>query len=177
MHVLLDTSGSMHGSAIELACNACFALAASLSFIPGVSVAVTAFPGDPIPASSGLDARDTVAPVLSFDGTMHNRFVMNASGSTPLAPALWWMLVQMQTVPQERKIILLITDGEPDSKVAAKTALQALHSQNIEVYGIGINIGSIRTLLPKTSVAINDIQSLPNAIFSLLQKALLNQAA
>ena len=124
-------------------------------------------------ASSGLDARDTVAPVLSFDGTMHNRFVMNASGSTPLAPALWWMLVQMQTVPQERKIILLITDGEPDSKVAVKTALQTIHAQGIEVYGIGINIGSIRTLLPKTSIVINNIDQLASSMFSLLQKAML----
>ena len=34
---------------------------------------------------------------------------------TPMAESLWWVMQQMCLLRENRKIILIITDGEPDS--------------------------------------------------------------
>ena len=172
VHILLDTSGSMQGNPIELASQACFATAHALSLIPGVSLAVTAFPGEPVDTPSG-HSRDTVTPILKFNQKMHRNFAISANGNTPMDSALWWILVQMHLQPQKRKLILLITDGEPDYENTARIAINAIHKQGVELYGIGINNPSIHNLLPRTSVVINSIEQLTNAMFSMLQKALL----
>ena len=46
IHILLDSSGSMHGQKMDLACTACYSVADALRIVPGVSLAVTVFPGD-----------------------------------------------------------------------------------------------------------------------------------
>ena len=39
---------------------------------------------------------------------------------TPMAESLWWVMQQMCLLRENRKIILIITDGEPDSIPAAQ---------------------------------------------------------
>ncbi|MFT4302780.1 MAG: hypothetical protein QM579_13630 [Desulfovibrio sp.] len=63
-------------------------------------------------------------------------FNINASGGTPLTAALWWVMQKMLFFREERKIILIITDGVPDNTHAARQALNITQGLGFEVYGL-----------------------------------------
>ena len=177
VHILLDASGSMNGKPIALAVKACFAVASALQAIPGVSVGVTAFPGNPVPDSPKQQGHwQTVAPVLLHGQKLHTRFTMKTGGSTPMDAALWWVLQQLHSMTEPRKIVVLISDGEPDDLKLTQTAIRAVKDAGIEVYGIGIHTISIQTLLPgKGSRVINDIAELAPSMFAILHDALIRK--
>ncbi len=177
VHILLDASGSMNGKPIALAVKACFAVASALQAIPGVSVGVTAFPGNPVPDSPEQQGHwQTVAPVLLHGQKLHTRFTMKTGGSTPMDAALWWVLQQLHSMTEPRKIVVLISDGEPDDLKLTQTAIRAVKDAGMEVYGIGIHTISIQTLLPgKGSRVINDIAELAPSMFTILHDALIHK--
>lgn len=177
VHILLDASGSMNGKPIALATKACFAVASALQAIPGVSVGVTAFPGSPVPDSPEQQGYwQTVAPVLLHGQKLHTRFTMKTGGSTPMDAALWWVLQQLHSMTESRKIVVLISDGEPDDLKLIQTAIRAIKDLGMEVYGIGIHTISIQTLLPgKGSRVINDIAELAPSMFAILHDALIHK--
>ena len=177
VHILLDASGSMNGKPIALADKACFAVASALQAIPGVSVGVTAFPGNPVPDSPEQQGHwQTVAPVLLHGQKLHTRFTMKTGGSTPMDAALWWVLQQLHSMTELRKIVVLISDGEPDDLKLTQTAIRAVKDAGMEVYGIGIHTISIQTLLPgKGSRVINDIAELAPSMFAILHDALIRK--
>lgn len=104
-------------------------------------------------------------------------FDINASGGTPLAAAMWWVMQTMLFLKEQRKIILTITDGVPDSAHAALQALNIAQRLGFEIYGLGIRDEHISQLLPQTSRIINDLPDLAPAMFSVLQDALLQGGA
>lgn len=174
IHVLLDSSGSMMGRAMDLAGQSCFALASALHGIHGVSLGVTAFPGRMLEEGDDEFSRwQTVAPILRHSGKLHNGFGMDSAGNTPLDSALWWALQQLLPMPEQRKIILIVTDGKPDNVEAAMQAIRSALALGLEVYGIGICTAEIQRLLPgKSSQVISSIQELPPALFGMLQDVL-----
>ncbi len=175
VHILLDSSGSMGGVKIELASHACFAIASVLHGISGISLGVTTFPGGSL-ADENLSDRSwtSVSPILKHKEPLHTNFRMSATGGTPLDSALWWVMQQIHFLAEQRKIILLVTDGEPDSDEAAIEAINAASRFGYEVYGIGIANPSILGLLPETSKVIHDIHELAPAMFGILQKTLVS---
>lgn len=177
VHILLDASGSMNGKPIALAVKACFAVASALQAIPGVSVGVTAFPGNPVPDSPEQQGHwQTVAPVLLHGQKLHTKFTMKTGGSTPMDAALWWVLQQLHSMTEPRKIVVLISDGEPDDLKLTQTAIRAVKDLGMEIYGIGIHTISIQTLLPgKGSRVINDIAELAPSMFAILHDALIRK--
>lgn len=177
VHILLDASGSMNGKPIALATRACFAVASALQAIPGVNVGVTAFPGGWIPDVPEQQGHwQTVAPVLPHGQKMHTRFMVKTGGSTPMDAALWWVLQQLHSMTEPRKIVVLISDGEPDDLKLTQTAIHAIKNLGMEVYGIGIHTISMQTLLPgKGSRVINDIAELAPSMFAILHDALIHK--
>ncbi len=173
VQILLDASGSMSGRFMELAGQACFAVASALAPISGVTSAVGVFPGEPTPADAGGDRPVSVAPILGAMERLHNRFSMDASGGTPMAEALWWALQQLRFRRENRKIILLISDGEPDDVGAAQAAIRAVRAEGCEIYGIGIETASLSRLLPAHSRSIGNIAELPQSMFDVLGESLL----
>ena len=171
IHILLDSSGSMSGSQMDLACAACYAVATALHAVPGISLAVTAFPANPTDG----DQFNTVVPILRHGQKLHNRFSLAACGSTPMDSAIWWTLQQTLFMPETRKIILIISDGEPDNFAPTVDAIQAAQGIGYEVYGIGIDCASMQRLLPENSEIIRNIHDLAPAMFGMLQKALLGK--
>ncbi len=165
VHILLDVSGSMSGAPIVLARQACFAVAKALENIKGVNPAVTAFPA--------LASTSSVFPIMRHGQKVPDSFDINASGGTPLAAALWWIMQTMLFLREQRKIILIITDGVPDSTHAATHAVNVAQKLGFEMYGLGIHDEHIVKLLPQTSRVINDLPDLAPTIFDLLQDALL----
>lgn len=169
VHVLLDVSGSMAGSPINLANRACFAVATALSHIRGVNPAVTAFPATTV--------TNSVFPIMRHGQKVPDNFDINASGGTPLAAALWWVMQTMLFLREQRKIILIITDGVPDSTHAATHVVSVAQRLGFEVYGLGIRDDHIGQLLPQTSRVINDLPELAPVMFDMLQDVLLEGGA
>lgn len=172
VHLLVDCSGSMSGSRMELASLACYAVALALEQCRGVNAGVSAFPG------SDSHMGVTVAPILRHGERVHHRFSMSAVGYTPLAEALWWVIQQMYPLKEERKIILILSDGSPDSVPAAIHALKQAKGLGFEVMGLGIQDNSMDTLLSPMNMptrTIHKLAELAPAMFGMLQQALLRQ--
>ena len=165
VHILLDVSGSMAGAPINLANRACFAVATALSHIRGVNPAITAFPA--------VSEANSVFPVMRHGQPLPDMFDIRASGGTPLAVALWWVLQAMLPLKEQRKMILVITDGMPDNPLAANNAIGVAQKLGFEVYGLGIRDEHVTHLLPHTSRVINALPDLVPAMFGILQAALL----
>lgn len=176
IHILLDASGSMRGKKMYLASHACYALASALYNIKDVSIAVTAFPGG-IKYLSGNDCTwKTVAPILLYKARLHNRFAVSCNGYTPMAEALWWIMPQMRQLQENRKIILIISDGIPDNIEEAKNAVAAHRSNGHEVYGIGIEHHALEQMLTgKYAKTIYNLNGLAPAMFDILRTAMLNK--
>ena len=165
VHILLDISGSMYRK-IHLATSACYAVASALSGIPGINVGVTAFPAttpDDIPG---------VCPLVRHGQRVGLGFDVPASGSTPLAEALWWIARTMLSLKENRKILLLITDGQPDNSQKALEALHMLQKLGTEVMGIAIQSPELATLLP-IHAKIDNMSELTGAMFSIFNSSII----
>ena len=177
VHILLDSSGSMIGKAMELANQACFSVASALQGIKGIQLGVTSFPGGKLAGENAYPEGtwNTVTPLLHHNQSMHTDFNMTAAGDTPMDAALLWVLQQLYPLPEKRKMILLITDGSPNDFSTAEKAIAMVKQQGIEIYGVGIADASIAYLLPgNESIVIQSMGDLAPAMFSMLQKALIN---
>lgn len=169
VHVLLDVSGSMAGAPINLANRACFAVATAMSHLRGVNPAVTAFPA--------VTATNSIFPIMRHGQVVPDLFDIRASGGTPLAGAFWWVLQTMLPLKEQRKMILVITDGMPDNPLAANNAIGVAKKLGFEIFGLGIRDEHIARLLPHTSKVVNDLPDLVPAMFAMLQTALLKGGA
>lgn len=167
VHILLDCSGSM-ADCMMLANAACYSVASALHRIRGVNVGVTAFPGE-----WDYNRGNTVNPILRHGQRIHTRFDAQARGGTPMGEAIWWTFQEMHSLKEERKIILVLSDGYPNSVPNTKAAIETVTEHGYEVLGIGIGeYGHYILDLIENSRAITTIEELAPAMFGVLQKAL-----
>lgn len=173
VHLLVDVSGSMLASdgedlsRCEAACRCALSLAMALDGIDGIVPLCSFFPGSEAEVESALSSGQKVATRSAF-------FDQKPRGSTPLAQALWHAEESALMTSCKRHIVLVLTDGIPDSVMQAKIAAEHLASQNIECYGIGIRLDFIKSLLPCSTV-IRKPSELDEAIFKLLSKVIVPQ--
>jgi len=173
VHILLDCSGSMRRR-IKLTTQVCHAVTTALDAIDGINVAVTAFPaGTPTDGGNENDQSPTVCPILRHGERMHPNIGVNATGCTPLGEALWWTLQQIVPLPEPRKLVLILTDGDPDSFNLALDAIEEGRRFGVEIYGLGITSEAITKLLPDHSRTISDLSELAPAMFGMLRGALI----
>lgn len=170
VHLLLDCSGSMTPN-IRLASTACHAVASALETI-GINVAITAFPARHDPAST---EQKTVGRLVRHGQRVHPRLKLAAVGTTPLAESLWWVMQEMLPLREARKLILLLTDGDPDTPTCALEAIRHAERLGFEVYAIGIGAVNILQHMPGRHRTINTIAELAPAMFGLLQGALVGR--
>lgn len=163
VHILLDCSGSMVRR-IHLACQACYAVASALE-ASRINVAVTAFPGAQLPNGSYT----TVSSIIRHGQKVHTTLDLGPAGGTPMGESLWWVMQDMLPLTEKRKLILVITDGDPDSADCANQAIKQGLLAGFEIYGVGITSSAIMSLLPGRSAVVNAVADLATAMFSLLQ--------
>lgn len=163
--IILDRSGSMCGTEIEVASKATLAAALALDSISGVTVGTAAFPGhNETEVLVMTDFGQKVLPTA-------NHYGVGANGGTPLDSALNWAGVRLVNRPEPRKICLVMTDGCPNDQASAIRSVGLLEASGIEVYGIGIMHKAVEETIKK-SVVINSISELPQALFGVLQREL-----
>lgn len=170
VHVLTDLSGSMNGYREQVAREASLAIALALEAIPGVSPAVTYFCGD-----SDDPVRSAVRHGQSVRRNVKH-FVERSCGLTPMAEGLWYAAYELSKMGEEKKLIIVITDGSPDNPSACNTVLDLCRNEGIETVGIGIHHPTVRDFFDR-SIVINSVDELRNTLFQLMRVWLTQKAA
>lgn len=158
--LLGDVSSSMHGEAITVSNQALFATAMALQRITGVDVAVGAFPGKQVVLRFGERAR-----------LNEKRFNLQAHDCTPLHEGVLMAHMALRHSRRARKILIVCTDGEPDSLTQSLAALDHVVDCGIEVFGIGIKTDSVCNLF-KNWAMVNSVHDLPKAMLTALSGSL-----
>ncbi len=159
--LLIDRSSSMIGR-IEHAGKAAMAFAMAIEEIPGVSLAVSAFPGE---------ENNEILTLLQYGHRVSraaSNFRLSASGDTPMAEAIWHAASKL--IGQENKIVIVITDGDPDDTLATAEIIRMCYSAGIKVWGIGIDV-DVSHLFPIAST-IRTVEELAEKMFELGRKIL-----
>lgn len=169
--VLLDQSGSMRRTMRD-ATKAAMAVSLALESIPGVKLSIAGF--NSVKNERGDAYTPAISPMKSFNKrTDKDCFVPHCGGGTPVAEALWWSaseLLAQHTV--ERRIVICITDGDPDDFNQTKSIVDKLKGARIETNAIGIDVPISRELFP-VNCSINEISELPGKVFSMLEELLI----
>jgi cobalamin biosynthesis protein CobT len=93
---------------------------------------------------------------------------------TPLAESLWWVTRELIKQKEQRKIILIVSDGLPDDPQTASKTLAAIRELGIEVAGIAIDSWHLANLI-NAQENITDINKLAPAMFRILQQLFLKR--
>jgi len=172
--LLEDKSWSM-SSKIALTSAAALSIAKAVESMPGVSISVAAYP-------LYFDENCGVLLLKGFnEKAKAGRFAISASGGTPTATALRWAGQEIWPRPENRKIVLALTDGEPDDSEHAAATVKLLRENGIEVYSIGIGAGTgeqcASVFGEECFQEIESIDDLGNAMFATLTNVLTRKAA
>jgi len=170
VHVLTDLSSSMNDSDAKVAREASLAIALALEAIPGVSPAVTYFSGN---------SADPVRSALRHGQLVRNnigRFIEPARGYTPMAEGIWFSAYELSKLREARKIIIVITDGSPDSSKACHKVIELCENSGIEMVGIGINTSRVEAFFNR-SIVIKNVGELRSTLFQLMRDKLTIEAA
>jgi cobaltochelatase CobT len=163
--LLVDVSGSMgwgYPAPIGLARQAVLAAALAIEAIPKATVCVGTFPGDGLVIDFGERAR-----------YQPERFALATHGGTPLAEAIAWMGPRLALRREQRKLLMVLTDGEPNNSAAAAAQIEILAAQGVDVCGIGINSDAGRAFFPRWQM-ITDVAQLPDAVLTTLRQRLMD---
>ncbi len=164
--LLIDVSGSMQGTKIALASQAMFAAAVAMQAMPGVEVACGAFPG-----------RQVILPFGARPQRERDRFHLSSHGFTPMHEGVVMAHLALKHRRKPRKLLVVLTDGEPDCMTTAEATLDNVREDGIEVFAIGIETDYVQHLFPDRWAAVNDINELPESLMSVLRGRLLRAAA
>jgi cobalamin biosynthesis protein CobT len=168
VHLLIDVSGSMLDK-ISLVSQIAYSVCKALSGIPGVNLGATVFPGVPVKNAGHPQGNlITVTSILKHGQPFHKNFRLDAHGSTPMGEAVWWVLQEMALLRESRKIVFILTDGEPDSPANAEIALNEARRSGLEMYGLGLGCDAVMRLMPGRSVVIDKLSDLPRCLYRLL---------
>jgi len=176
IHLLLDKSESMSypvlntdsqtwESRLSIALEASLALALAFEGIPGVNPGMTAFPGrDDESVFRLLEHGERIrAKVDSFS--------LQAQDSTPMTEAIWFGAAALLRCREPRKVLLVMTDGQPNDPLTTLEILQRCRDSGIETVGIGLGI-DVSHLFPK-AIAIDDVKGLRSKLFELSKTLLM----
>ncbi|MEY2161558.1 MULTISPECIES: VWA domain-containing protein [unclassified Rhodanobacter] len=164
--LVTDVSGSMKSdNRIGTACQALHATTVAMAGIDGVQCAATAFPGNHVLKPFGSGAFKHL-----------ENFHLAAEGwSTPLDEGV--LLAHRMLLGQNvgRRMMIVLTDGEPDSQAEAELAIVAAEVAGIEVFGLGIQTDAGRDLFRHWH-SITDVAELPFVLLNLVRSRLLKAA-
>jgi len=174
-HLLIDASPSM-SSRLTVALEASIALGLALERIKGINLAMSRFPIDG--RVDGILYDDDVQPLIQHGERIANnlnRFNIGTMGGTPMADAMWYCYSQLVQQKNPRKILFVITDGEPNNRQAVFQTIEWATSVGIETMGLGIQTESVKSIFPIAD-NIDNIFDLESALFTMTRDALTSVA-
>lgn len=158
--VLLDTSDSMDKQ-LAVAAEVTMAFSLALQRL-GVRTRVARFPGT-----------DTVTETIQRFGESARNCVqrceeLTASGGTPIGAAVALETPSLLLQRKLKNVLVVVTDDKPADISALTAALERADEQDILVVGVGIGC-DIRRWIP-TSVAVQGVNELPDALARLFRE-------
>lgn len=158
--VLLDTSDSMKKQ-LAVAAEVTMAFSLALQRL-GVRTRVARFPGT-----------DTVTETIQRFGESARNCVqrceeLTASGGTPIGAAVALETPSLLLQRKLKNVLVVVTDDEPGDIAALTAALERADEQGILAVGVGIGC-DIRSWIP-TSVAVQEVNELPDALARLFRE-------
>lgn len=165
VHILVDASGSMEvcdssgsnpRSRMDEANNVVLGLRQCLQGVPGVNLEITAF--------TSATPYDFTPAVMPHSGRPNYGF--SPTGNTPLGEALEWAVYTSAAAPERRKILFVVTDGDPDNYLLVKKGIAKLTKFGIQT--IGIIIGDAGdTSLFDVSIRVKNAKELSSALSAI----------
>ena len=158
IHILVDTSSSMLSTAsdgnfpdyrftrIDHAKICAYCIAKALEGVPNTESQVSFFPG-----GGNYEVGICKQPWESVKSTM-KYFDQKPMGSTPMAQAMAYALTKFKYSDKDRNILLIITDGMPDSISNIKEQLAQCEHLGIELRVLSINCEIAQKLFPNCVV-------------------------
>ena len=158
IHILVDTSSSMLSTAsegnfpnyrlsrIDHAKICAYCIAKALEGVPNTESQVSFFPG-----GGNYEVGICKQPWESVKSTM-KYFDQKPMGSTPMAQAMAYALTKFKYSDKDRNILLIITDGMPDSIPNLKEQLAQCENLGIELRVLSINCEIALKLFPNCVV-------------------------
>ena len=171
VHILVDMSSSMmsdcgsYKTKADVAQEAAIAIALALDMIQGANPAVTTFGGH---------AKDPVRKIVGHGERVkaqYKRFGASTWGYTPMTEAIWYGANELSKTKENRKMLIVITDGQPDEFGSCKRVIELCERFGVEVIGIGIETNSVVRLF-KQNIVISDAKELKGTLFTLMRRGL-----
>ncbi len=169
VYLVVDASSSMNGEPIEQARLTSLSLALAFKDIKNVKLNVLAFT-----THEYNERRPLVATLYGehYPNLDPRMFCLRAVAGTPMTEVLEYVMSQI-TDDGRRKLLYLITDGQPAKLDSTIEVLSSLRNLGVETYGIGItsaDMDSMRKMFQQRQVYIENIKHLPAALMSLMLK-------
>jgi hypothetical protein len=162
--LLTDISGSMNdNNKLKIAALASYATAEALASVHGVVSAVAVFP-----TASGVDYLTTHGTKPATNAESFNQ--LSVYGDTPLSDAMARCSIDLLQQQKSRKMLIVVTDGEPNFDDQSEQVIKAAVNAGIEIMGVGIGVELDH--LFDTWCSINSVSDLPKALFGMLQNKL-----
>lgn len=170
MALLVDRSISM-SSRIDLAMDA--VLATTMAFDrPGVKTAAFAFPFRDGEESNVLLKHWDAQPASSIPALKS----IWVDGTTPMAEAIMGVGYDLMKRPEARKVMLVVTDGDPDNRSTTQWVIDLARRSGIEVLGIAIYSDAVRVFGSQWAQNIQSLDELPVAMIGMLEANIFNIA-
>lgn len=169
--IVIDRSLSM-ASLITQAANA--ALATALAYdVQGIETQVSVFPvykrdggstdeGVAVVKRWGEKPRALAARIGSID----------TSGGTPMAEALMFAASDILRREESLKLVIVVTDGDPNDEVATKEVIETARRAGIVVAALGIGVDPSRVFGEKFAGRLDDINHLSGVMCRLVKAAM-----
>jgi cobaltochelatase CobT len=204
VHFLIDLSGSMGGYKIKVARDTAVAFSECLEGTP-IRYQITGFCNSALPsdlreaynrASRSGQKYHRVEPLSLFKFKDFNSNLQLAKGSINAIgqcsggnnsdrDAVIWAYHELMQRPEKRKILFVLSDGQPANDTinidaysargplvaGLKLAIDECGKNGVECVGVGILTDHVKTIYPK-SVSIEQVQDLSGAVFTQLSNLL-----
>lgn len=164
--IVIDRSGSM-SSTIGQAAQA--AVATMLAFdVPGIKTQVTVFPWY-------QDGEEGVSIIKRWEESprqLASRVSnLTTDGGTPMAEAVLFAASDIVRREESLKIIMIVTDGEPNDPQTTRHVIERARENDITVVALGIGVDPSRIFTEKYAAAINDVGQLSSSMVRLVKSA------
>ncbi|WP_447018739.1 VWA domain-containing protein [Shewanella algae] len=163
--LLVDRSSSMDEDDMKMANSVAYSLSNALEGIHGVESIVGYYPVTE-------DGRRSLCRIVKpFEVKANiNNFVIDCAGGTPTAEAICTMTSILSTRPEPRKLLFVVTDGDPNCINSTREAIEEAQAVGVRVFGIGIK-GDVEGFESADFEAIYSKEELLNALTKKLKHA------
>ncbi|MFC5079623.1 von Willebrand factor type A domain protein [Vibrio thalassae] len=171
--VLADSSGSMNTN-IEHMKVATYAILDALERIDGANTAAYAF------GYGSTDIAQIKKPNERFSNIVKGKIAtLQSWGGTPAAEAYWAAAHALFAMQGKKKVVVMITDGQPNSPSATKEMVKALQSEGITVICMGVGCGAIKARKIFNDVyghnrwlVVEDFEDLPSELLRVAKEVI-----